>query len=1001
MSQRPVPLDRLPDLHDEQAGLNTAQVTAQRALGFNDIVLGEAGGWRVVLRDSVRDPMLWFLLLTAALFAALGQWGEALTLLAAIVPLLGMDAYLHRRTQASSAGLATRLASSARVLRDDVWQTLPSRDLVPGDLVEVLPGDYFPADGLLVGGDALQADESTLTGESLPVSKTALPAAQPLPPSAAESHWGSAGTRLLTGRARLRVVHIGGDTRYGEIVRSARVDAQAATPLQQAIGGLVKVLLGLALAVCLALAAVRLWQGHGWVDALLSAVTLAVAALPEEFPVVYTFFLGVGVFRLARHKALVRRAVAVENIGRVSCIVSDKTGTLTAGELVLAHQRPAAGWSEAALLQTAVRAARADSGDPMDQALHAAAAAPEGAVLRAAFPFTEARRRETLVWQAEGGATIACTKGAPETLLALCALPEAERQDWLLQVDALASDGHKVIACAWREGPTEPAEPTEGFRFAGLLAFEDPVREGVREAIGSCLAAGIRVVMCTGDHPRTASAVARDIGLGDGSPRILALGPGADLSAMLADGGRLDGVARATPAQKVELVQALQRQGELVAVTGDGVNDVPALRAADIGVAMGERGTRSAREVAPVVLLDDNFRTLVAAVAEGRQLFENLRLAFAYLLLVHLPLVVGAALIPMLGLPLLFLPIHIVWLELLIHPTAMLAFQDLPPQGPLAATRRGQAARFFSPRAWGFIVGLGALMSALLVWRYLQALDPAQDVAQDAAHARAMALALLMAFSAAVVSGLTGLRRPAARWAAIGTLASSVLLVQWPATSRLLGLTPLHPSDWAWVAAAFVAAVGATAGLARGLKSCTACKAGRASGLAGVLAHKGGVKRLDGDHVGLDVAGGLHQRPQAHALVGVVHVGQLDRHAGLLGDPVEARLPGGDLVARALGRDDELHLAVELAQRLRRVGHEVVALVAVHGNAAQPAHQRAPGELEDGVLAQPVQAQVQHESGHQGQRQVPVAGVRRGDQHALVHLQPPLHLPAGQAQVQA
>jgi Ca2+-transporting ATPase len=817
MSQRRVPLDRLPALPDAHAGLSSAQVDAQRLLGFNDIVLGEGVGWRGVLRDSLRDPMLWFLLLTAALFALLRQWGEALSLLVAIVPLLGMDAYLHRRTQASSAGLASRLANSARVLRDGAWQTLPARELVPGDLVEVLPGDYFPADGLLVGGEALQADESTLTGESLPVAKRALPAAQPLPASAAESLWGSAGTRLLTGRACLRVLHIGADTRYGGIVRSARVDAQSATPLQQAIAGLVKLLLGIAVAICLALAAVRLWQGHGWIDALLSAVTLAVAALPEEFPVVYTFFLGVGVVRLARRKALVRRAVAVENIGRVSCIVSDKTGTLTAGELVLAHQQPAAGLSEATLLQTAARAARADSGDPMDQALHAAAQALPAAYQRAAFPFTEARRRETLVWQTEGGPAIACSKGAPETMLALCALPAAEREAWLAQVDELASGGHKVIACARRELAADAdlsREPAEGFRFAGLLAFEDPVRDGVREAIASCLAAGIRVVMCTGDHPRTATAVARDIGLGAGAPRVLALGPGADLTRLLAEGGRLDGVARATPAQKVELVQALQRQGELVAVTGDGVNDVPALRAADIGVAMGERGTRSAREVAPVVLLDDNFHTLVAAVAEGRQLFENLRLAFAYLLLVHLPLVIGAALIPMLGLPLVFLPIHIVWLELIIHPTAMLAFQDLPPQGPLAAVKRGQPARFFSPRAWLVLVGLGLVMSAALVGGYLLALGPAGD----APHARAMALGLLMGFSAAVVSGLTRLRRPAARWAAVGTLAS-LLLMQWPASSQLLGLRPLHLGDWSWIAAAFLASVLATAGLARGLRS--------------------------------------------------------------------------------------------------------------------------------------------------------------------------------------
>ncbi|MCC2635783.1 MAG: haloacid dehalogenase, partial [Ramlibacter sp.] len=334
MSQRPVPADRLPAWGT--TGLQAGQVEKQRAFGFNDIVPVEATRWRVVARDTARDPMLWFLVLTAGLFGLLGQVGEALTLLVAIAPLVGMDAYLHRRTAASSAGLASRLASSARVLRDGRWQDIPSRELVPGDLAEVRPGEYFPADGLLVSGDGLQADESSLTGESFPVAKLCLEPDPSPPTGAAGEHWGVAGTRLLTGKAWLRIVWIGSETRYGEIVHSATQGSHAATPLQQAIRQLVAVLLGVAIFMCIVLAAIRLWHGHGWIDALLGAVTLAVAALPEEFPVVYTFFLGAGVFRLARRKALVRRAVAVENIGRVTCIVSDKTGTITAGVLVLA-----------------------------------------------------------------------------------------------------------------------------------------------------------------------------------------------------------------------------------------------------------------------------------------------------------------------------------------------------------------------------------------------------------------------------------------------------------------------------------------------------------------------------------------------------------------------------------------------------------------------------------------------------------------------------------------
>lgn len=806
MSRRSVPLERIESLPPGTQGLSAPQIESRRHHGFNDIVAPATGGWRVVARDTARDPMLWFLLLTAGLFGLLGQVTESLTLLVAMAPLLGMDAYLHRRTSASSAGLASRLASSAKVMRDGQWCDLPSRELVPGDLVEVAPGEYFPADGLLVAGSGLQADESTLTGESLPVAKRALDPAAALPASVPDEHWGTAGTRLLTGTARLRIVFIGGETRYGEIVRSALEGSHAATPLQKAIGELVAVLVGVAVVMCVVLAAIRLWHGHGWIDALLSALTLAVAALPEEFPVVYTFFLGVGVFRLARRKALVRRAVAVENIGRVSCIVSDKTGTITAGSLVLAHRAPAEGFDAHSVLQVAAFASRPDSGDPLDQALLSAAGPLPPAARLADFPFTEARRHETVILRRDGDEAVAFTKGAPETVLAMCDSSADERAGWLARVEAYARTGHKVIACARRGMPAAASidgEPETGFQFAGLLAFEDPVREGVREAIADCMAAGMRVLMVTGDHPATAAAIAREIGLGGARPGVVALAPDDDAGAVLRRHDGVHVVARATPPQKLDLVQALQAGGELVAVTGDGVNDVPALRLADVGVAMGERGTRSAREVAPVVLLDDNFRTIVDAVAEGRQLFRNLRLAFAYLLLVHLPLVIGAAAIPLMGLPLLFLPVHIVWLELVIHPTAMLAFQNLPAAGPLAPVQRQRRARFFSSDAWLVIALAGGIASAAVVWSYLHALGADRDVE----HARAMALSVLLAVSAGVTTGLTRLREVAARWLVVATLASVGALVQIPWLSRLLQLRPLHAADGALVAAAFAVSV--------------------------------------------------------------------------------------------------------------------------------------------------------------------------------------------------
>jgi P-type Ca2+ transporter type 2C len=825
MPHRSIPADRLGDLMLSERGLTAEELSARRSrFGFNDIVETPPASWRDLVRDTARDPMIWFLLGTSLLFALLGEYTEALILLVALAPLAGMDAYLHRRTQASTQGLASRLAARAKVLRDGATTEVPARDLVPGDLVLLAPDELFPADGLVVAGADLQADESALTGEAYPVRK------QPFDPKVSakggtdERHWAFAGTRLLTGQARLRVTHIGGETLYGEIVRSALAGAHARTPLQTAVGGLVAILLTAALIVCVTLAAIRLLQGHGLLDAFLSAVTLAVAALPEEFPVVFTFFLGVGVYRLARRQALVRRAVAVENIGRVTCICSDKTGTLTEGRLVLAHQEPVPGGSAERLVRLAALAARSDSGDPLDRAL-IDAAGPSDFVRLATFPFTEDRRRETAVARGPDGHCLAVVKGAPETVLRMCRLEEAEAARWRRKIEGFASTGHKVIACAAQpldEANWPGGEPDRGYSLHGILAFEDQVRPGVKEAVQACQTAGIRVVMVTGDHPATAEAIAREIGMGGAAP-VVVMGQETQDERESPRAARWEGVdviARAIPSQKLELVRALQAAGEIVAVTGDGVNDVPALQAADIGIAMGERGTRSAREVAAIVLLDDNFRTIVRAIAEGRQLFRNLQLSFAYLLMVHIPLVLSAAIIPLAGYPLLYLPVHIVWLELIIHPTALLVFQELPTTAELMPAERNGKPRFFSIGSWLAIGTVGAMITAVVVFGY----DFALGAGGDVEHARAMALVALIVAGAIITATLSMLSSWTARVVILASLASLGLLVQIPALAALVHLRPLHLDDWALAVAG-----GAGAGILSGLVGLTIRKPRRRS----------------------------------------------------------------------------------------------------------------------------------------------------------------------------
>jgi Ca2+-transporting ATPase len=802
---RSFPRARIEGLREPGSGLWEDEVASRFArYGPNDVVEAQAGGWRDLARQTARDPMLWFLVGSSVLSALLGERAEALTLLAALVPFVSMDAWLHRRTQASTEGLASRLATSARVVREGVEVTIPSIGVVPGDLAVVEAGESFPADGILVAGEELHAEESSLTGEAWPVPKSPLARldGQDSELRFDVVHWAFAGTRLLSGRARLRVVHTGKETLYGEIVRSAGSDSSSRrgrgsrTPLQGAIARLVSVLLAAAGLACIALAAVRLQQGHGPADALLSALTLAVAALPEEFPVVFAVFLGVGVHRLARRRALVRRAAVVESIGRVTCICSDKTGTITEGVLRVVGDEPRPGMSSERLRLIAAIASP-PGGDPLNEAI--VAALPAGMVVPptvAQFPFTEGRRRETVLAREGPGVLLAAVKGAPESILPLTTLSNEEQAESIARVKALAAAGRKVIACAFltmEESAAARGEPDRGFSLAGFLLCEDPVRASASEAVRVAHEAGIRIILVTGDHPETARAVARRIGLGNGQPEVVQ-GDEFEARRSLGAPGRVltfDVLARALPAQKLQLVRALQESGEVVAVTGDGVNDVPALQVADVGIAMGERGTRSAREAAAIVLLEDDLGTITAAIAEGRQLFENLRRSFAYLLAIHIPFVVSAAVIPLLGYPLLYLPVHVVWLELVIHPTAMLVFQGIPSGERMRRPPRVGRPRFFETGGWIVVLGTGAVLALLVIGGYARSLGEGRDVE----HARAMAMAVMSVASAALAAALSRLATRIAWIVTTLTLGFAAVLLQVPVLAARLHVSPLHVGD--------------------------------------------------------------------------------------------------------------------------------------------------------------------------------------------------------------
>jgi P-type Ca2+ transporter type 2C len=802
----PLLTSRLTARWAELEGLASAEVQARRErYGDNVILEVRRVSLAERLREIAADPMLWFLAIAALVYLWLGERVEAAVLLFAMLPLVGMDAFLHRRTRASTSALESQLSASATVVRDGRELRLLTADLVVGDLVKIQAGDPVPADGIFIHADGLQVEEASLTGEAVPVRKRTLAALPPPLASAPEAapvesqHWGLAGTRALAGSGSLRVVRTGAETVYGEIVRSAQSGARERTPLESSIAKLVGVLSVAAVVLCLLLAGVRWYQGYGWADALLSAATLAVAALPEEFPVAFTFFLAAGVYRLARRQALVRRAVSIENIGRASVICSDKTGTLTEGRLAVTQLEPSGSGTAEDLLGVSCRASREESSDPLDTAILEEAGRrnvrPARAERVAVFPFTEERRRETVVWREAGELSVA-TKGAPEQILRLCDLAESERQDWLRRIGRVAGAGGKPIGCASRRLPTESwsgDEPSSGFAFAGLVICADPVRPGAREAVRACRDAGLHTILVTGDHPATAAAVAREVGMGDGAPRVIL---GDQLEDWISRGGaarEIDVVARTFPAQKAALVRALQDLGESVVVTGDGVNDVPALRAADVGVAVGAHATRSAREVASIVVLSDDFTTIVGAIAEGRRVFAHLRASFEYLLLIHIPLVLSAALIPLGGYPLLYLPIHIVWLELVIHPSALLAFQPEGDAEELVPVPRSQRTRFFSVRDWVAIASTGAATTAVVIGVYLYGLAERGSEL----HARSLALAVLMLASALFVGLLTGFRTRVAMLVAGATLAGMAFAIHVPVAGRFLHLESLRAGDWA------------------------------------------------------------------------------------------------------------------------------------------------------------------------------------------------------------
>ena len=696
-------------------GLSPVQA-AQRLLedGPNALPGDQRRSLRAIIRETLQEPMFMLLLAAGSLYLVLGDLHEGLILFALVLVVLALTLYQEGKTERALESLRDLSSPRALVLRDGQPLRIAGRDVVRGDLLVLAEGDRIAADARLISGSDVQVDESLLTGEAVPVSKVAdatpVLAAAPRPGGDGQPFLYS-GTLLVQGHGTAQVTATGARSEIGRIGTALQTLTLERSPLKKQTARLVRVLAVTAFGASLLLvAAYGLLRGD-WLAALLAGIALAMAMLPQEFTVVLTVLPALGAWRLSKQNVLTRRIAAIETLGATSVLCVDKTGTLTENRMTVV-QLYAQGSSGSegdslaidyaattelpeafhTLVEFSILASVTDPFDPMEKAFHRLGQhflkdtehLHRDWTLLHEYGLTPELRAMSHVWKAvDGAAHVVAAKGAPEAIMDLCHLDARAQARISTAVEAMAAKGLRVLGVAQARfaGERWPAiEHDFEFEFIGLLGLADPLRAGIVEAVAQCRTAGVRVVMITGDYPATARAIATQAQLD--FDQVLT----GDAMALLTDTElevRMKTVsvcARIAPAQKLRIVQALKRDGEIVAMTGDGVNDAPALKAAHVGVAMGGRGTDVAREAASLVLLDDNFDSIVRAVRLGRRIFDNLRKSMSYILAVHVP-IAGMALLPvLLGWPVLLFPLHIAFLELVIDPACSMVFENEPSE---------------------------------------------------------------------------------------------------------------------------------------------------------------------------------------------------------------------------------------------------------------------------------------------------------------------------------
>jgi Ca2+-transporting ATPase len=821
----------IPEFNIKAFGGLSSQEVAEKleSEGYNELPATKSRSIFAIAFEIIREPMFLLLIACGAIYLLLGDLQEALILLAFVFVVIGITLYQERKTERALEALRDLSSPRALVIRDGEPKRIPGREVVRDDIVVLTEGDRIPADAVLLSCINLSIDESLLTGESLPVRKTPCKGNLEMGcPGGDDLPFVYSGTLVVQGQGVACVKATGPSTELGKIGKALQTIEIERTSLQKETGRIVRNLSLLGMFLCSSVVIVYGFTRGDWLNGILSGITLAMAILPEELPVVLTIFLALGAWRISQKRVLARRVSAVETLGSTTVLCVDKTGTLTLNQMSVTRMYAKGEFHNTCtdkddhlpekfhdLVEFGILASQRDPFDPMEKALRKLGDQcllntehlHDDWILEREYPLSQDLLSISLVWKSPVyDKYVIAAKGAPEAIADLCHMPENSIQELAGHIHKMADEGLRVLGVArayFSQLPLPGEQHDFQFEFLGLIGFSDPVRPQVPDAIKECRDAGIRVAMITGDYPGTAQSIARQIGLTPADDFIT----GSQLNGMddLELQRRIKTVnlfARVVPEQKLRLVNALKANGEIVAMTGDGVNDAPALKSAHIGVAMGGRGTDVAREASSLVILDDDFSSIVCAVRLGRRIFDNLRKAIAYIFAIHIP-IAGMSLLPVLfKWPLVLFPLHIAFLELIIDPACSIVFEAEPEETDVMnRPPRDPKQPLFGRETVGFSLLQGAGALAIILAVFIISLHRGQGQAE----ARALTFTTLVFINLALIITnrswsmhlVSILRRPnsAIWWIIGGAILFLGLVLYIPFLRTLFQFAKLHPTD--------------------------------------------------------------------------------------------------------------------------------------------------------------------------------------------------------------